>query len=107
MILRRIGPLSLAKISGILYAIIGLVAGFFFAAMAFIMAAVGSNFDGGGGAFPGILIGVVTIFAAPILYGLMGFLAGLVSAVLYNLLAGVIGGVEVEFGEQNTTPAQG
>lgn len=106
MVLKRIGPLSLAKISGILYAIIGLVAGFFIAAMAFIGAALGSNFDGGGRAFPGILIGAVAIFAAPILYGLMGFLSGLVSAVVYNLLTGVIGGVELEFEEKSARPAQ-
>ena len=106
MILKRIGPLSLAKISGILYAILGLVAGFFFAAMAFIGAAIGSNFDGGRGAFPGILIGVVAIFAAPILYGLMGFLTGLVTAAIYNLLAGMIGGVEMEFEEKSATPVQ-
>ena len=39
----------------------------------------------------------------PLFYALMGFLAGVVGAWIYNLLAGWIGGLEFEF-EARTPP---
>ena len=43
-----------------------------------------------------MLFGVVAIVAMPLLYGGMGFISGLISAALYNLVAGFVGGLEVE-----------
>jgi hypothetical protein len=36
------------------------------------------------------------VIVAPIVYGCLGFLASFVAAWLYNLLAGVVGGVEID-----------
>ncbi len=90
MVLRRIGPLSAAKISGVMYVVFGLIVGFFFTVAALLMS---SSPD----APPsGMLFGVGAVLVLPVLYGVLGFVAGLVGASLYNLFAGVVGGVELD-----------
>jgi hypothetical protein len=42
------------------------------------------------------LFGVGAVIALPIIYGLIGFLSGLLMAGLYNLVTGLIGGLEIE-----------
>lgn len=48
------------------------------------------------GAFAGMLFGVGAIIALPVFYGIMGFIGGIIMALLYNFTTGVIGGLEVE-----------
>jgi len=93
MIITRVGPVSCAKLSGVLYAAIGLLIGgiFSLAAMAGAFAS-----DTAGAAGIGAIIGVGAVVAFPILYGLMGFVATLIAAWLYNVAAGIVGGVEVD-----------
>ena len=98
MVLRRIGPFSCAKVSAILYALLGLIAGFFISAGALFMSAIASRMSHSpeGGLFAA-LFGVGAIIFMPIFYGILGFIMGLITAWLYNLVAGWVGGVEVEF----------
>jgi hypothetical protein len=42
------------------------------------------------------VFGVGAVFLLPIVYGIMGFLGGVITAVIYNLAAGAVGGLEVE-----------
>jgi hypothetical protein len=93
MIIKRIGPLSCAKLSGLLYVVIGLLIGgvFSLAAMAGAFAS-----ETAGAAGIGAIIGVGAVIVFPILYGLMGFVATLIAAWLYNVAAGIVGGVEVD-----------
>jgi hypothetical protein len=93
MVLKRLGPLSCAKITGTLYAILGLVFGAIFS-MVSLATGFGSNTSGGMGF--GALMGVGAIVALPILYGGMGFVTTLIGAWLYNILAGVVGGIEMD-----------
>ena len=97
MILKRIGPMSLAKISGILYMVLGLFIGLLFALFGLIGAVAGA-FSSGETQSPffGIFFGFGAIFIMPILYGLIGFVMGVVSAALYNIVAGFTGGVELD-----------
>lgn len=93
MIVTRIGPLSCAKLSGTLNAAIGLIIG----ALVSIVALAGgfaANTSETRGL--GALIGVGAVIILPICYGAIGFLATLVGAWLYNVLAGVVGGIEVD-----------
>ena len=85
---KRIGVLSLAKILGLLYAIFGLIVGALFA----VLSLFGLNTEETGLFFGSASI--IIIF--PILYGIMGFIGGLITAFFYNLIAGKIGGLEVE-----------
>ncbi len=44
----------------------------------------------------GLLFGVGAVVVMPIVYGLLGFVSALVGAALYNLVARVTGGIELE-----------
>lgn len=92
MVIKRIGPLSLAKIAGLGYAILGLVFGACFS----LIALAGFAASKSGGVAAGALVGVGAIIILPILYGAIGFVMTLVSAWLYNVLAGMLGGVHLD-----------
>jgi hypothetical protein len=42
------------------------------------------------------MVGIGAIIIFPILYGCIGFVATLVAAWLYNVVAGLVGGIEME-----------
>ena len=93
MVINRIGPLSCAKMVGTLYVFVGLVIGGVFS-----LFAVGGGFASHASEAPfiGAFVGVGSIIFFPVLYGCMGFVSALVGAWLYNLLAGFVGGVQLE-----------
>jgi hypothetical protein len=92
MIVRRVGPLSFAKITGTLYALIGLIFGACISLFSLLGSALGPKGILGGG----ILFGVGAIIALPIFYGILGFLTSLIGAAIYNLVASWVGGVELD-----------
>ena len=96
IVVRRIGVLSLAKIQGTLYALLGLIIGAFVSLFALVggalMNALGSSSD----SQFGMLFGAGAIIVFPILYGVLGFIIGLIIGGLYNLVAGMVGGIEIE-----------
>lgn len=93
--IRRVGAISLANISGLMYALLGLVGGVFVALFSMFGAAVANATGRAGNPF-GAAFGMAAIFVLPILYGILGWIIGAITAGLYNLLAGMIGGVQVE-----------
>ena len=90
MIIRRIVPLSAAKVMAVVYGAIGLFIGVCVALVGFA------------GGFPkeqmpfGAALGIGAIIILPIVYGGIGFLAVLLITSLYNWAAGITGGVEIE-----------
>lgn len=94
MIVRRVGPLSFAKIAGVLYALMGLLAG----GIISLVSLIGGAFapQGSDAGFGGMLFGAAAIVALPIFYGVIGFIFTLIGAALYNLIAGWVGGVELD-----------
>ena len=88
----RIGVLSLGKIFGILYAFFGLVIG---TLMSLVFVFSGAMMGDTGG-ITGFVFGAGAIITLPLFYGIMGFLSGILMAVPYNMIAGWIGGLEVE-----------
>ena len=95
MELKRIGPISAARISGALYAILGLIFGLFVSLFALLGFSAASQAQPGG-EFLGLLFGVGAVIILPIVYGLLGFASSLVMALIYNGLAKVCGGVVLE-----------
>jgi hypothetical protein len=93
MVIKRIGPISCAKIAGTLYAILGIVIGGVFSLAALAGAFATSAADTP--AFP-MLFGAAAIVVLPLLYGCLGFVMTLISAWLYNVLAGWVGGIELD-----------
>jgi hypothetical protein len=103
MTLKRIGPMSCAKISGLLYALMGFIVGAFLSFFSLLLGSVGSDF-GGAGALSG-LFGVGAIILLPIFYGVLGFVGGAIMAWVFNLVVGWVGGLELEFdNERPPTP---
>lgn len=95
MVLKRVGVLSCGKISGVIYAAFGLLAGLLLTVISFLGAAIGTMANESQGAVI-MLFGVGAVIILPIMYGMLGFIGGLVAAALYNLVAGFLGGLEVE-----------
>jgi hypothetical protein len=95
MIIRRVEPLSCAKVVGAIYAIFWLIIVCLSAIVGLIstivrISAGGSSHPGSGSMF------LIPMIILPILYGVGVFLATLIGAWLYNTLAGFFGGIEVE-----------
>jgi hypothetical protein len=99
MVLKKVGVLSCGKVLGTLYALLGLLIGAVVSIVAIVGAAIGSASGESPQAFLGLLFGIAAIVAMPLLYGGMGFVGGLISAALYNIIAGFVGGLEVELEE--------
>jgi hypothetical protein len=93
MVIKRVEPLSCAKITGLLYAILGVVFGAIFS-LTSLATGIASNSAGAGGF--GAIMGMGAILAFPILYGGMGFVTALIGAWLYNVLAELVGGIELD-----------
>lgn len=93
----RIGVLSLAKMLAVTYAFLGLFIGGIVSLFALMGAAIGGGAgqDSAGG-IGAMILGVGAVVVFPILYGCLGFVGGLITAALYNLVSKVVGGIEVE-----------
>lgn len=95
MILRRIGAFSCTKVSCILYLIIGLIIGAMFSILSVAVSSLGGESEFSGAL--GLLFGVGAIIFFPIVYAIVGFIGGLIGAAVYNLVAGMVGGIEFDF----------
>lgn len=93
MVINRVGPVSAAKIGGVVYAVFGLLAGAFFSLIGLAGAMVMP--EESGGVF-GALFGAAAIVVMPIFYGAIGFVGTLIGALLFNAAAGLVGGIEFE-----------
>jgi len=96
VVIKKIDPFTVGKVFGVMYGILGLLFGAIFSCISLIGGAAAS--DVMGDAAVGILFGVGAIITMPILYAVMGFIVGIISSVIYNLVAGWIGGIEMELG---------
>jgi hypothetical protein len=97
-IIKSVGVLSVAKIMGMVYGCIGLI----FAPFFLLIGLVGSMAGQSKSPFAGIF-GVGFAILMPVLYGGMGFLSGLIGALLYNLFARWVGGFELEIEQRPQT----
>ena len=94
MELKAIGPVSSAKVLGVFYTAIGLIAGVIVAAIGLTGAVVGHASEGMNPMLSG-LFSVGAIVVLPVLYGVMGALGGLIFSWLYNVIARLVGGIQV------------
>ena len=101
MVLKRIGVLSAAKIAGVLYGTVGLLVGLGIAAVVSLFPLASANSDMPSWLAP--MFGVGAIVLGPIVYGVLGSIGGAVGAVIYNIFAGMVGGLELQL-ETSTRP---
>jgi hypothetical protein len=90
-IIKSVGVLSVAKSMGWMYACMGLIFAPLFLLIGVLALAAGQHNNPVAGIFS---IGFAVLF--PVLYGVIGFIAGLIGAFLYNLFARWVGGFELE-----------
>ena len=89
--IKRIAPLQLGKMLAVLYGIMGLLAVPIFLIASFAASQVPAEQRVGLMAF-----GAGFALVMPVMYAAMGFVFGALGAVIYNLVAKWIGGIEVE-----------
>ena len=86
---RRVGVLSVAVIYAVLMGAFGVVLGLIYGVILGFMLS-------GGSVFAGIAISLLVMVILPAFYAAIGFVAGAISAAIYNLVAKFTGGVEIE-----------
>jgi hypothetical protein len=97
--IRKLGILSVAKIYAAIMFVMSLLIsipyGLFIMIFGGIMMSTGARegLAAGGGS---IVLGILLMIGLPIFYGVIGFVAGAIGALLYNLFAGLVGGIEIE-----------
>lgn len=98
MVIRHVGVWSVSRLYGALCAAMGLLVGGIIALASLIGGAAGA-FGQGSGTSSGplaVMFGVGAIVLLPLLYGVLGVVVGALGAALYNLFAGMFGGIELD-----------
>jgi hypothetical protein len=93
VILRKVGVLSLAKIETILMAIFGLILGLFYGILSSF---VNSTEYAASATDSSLILGWWSVLVFPVLYAILGFVAGAIGALLYNMVSRWVGGVELD-----------
>jgi hypothetical protein len=93
MVIKRVGPVSCAKVVAALYMIVGIAIGG--------LISLGSMAGGMASEVPwmagiGAAIGIAAIIVLPLVYGILGFVTTLIGAWLYNIAASIVGGIEID-----------
>lgn len=93
---KRLGVISVANIQGLFGVVLGLIFGIFYGLL-FTLIGLGGVGEGGG-----ILagIGLLVIIVAPVFYGVVSWVSGALISLIYNLLAGWTGGIEMNLVEK-------
>jgi hypothetical protein len=94
MVIKRIGVWSLARIYGVIMATIGLIIGLFFGLFSVVGAGLAQDADTPQWMMP--IFGLGAIIVLPLFYGVMGVISGAIGAAIYNVFAGIVGGVTVD-----------
>jgi hypothetical protein len=96
MVIKRIGVLKAGVIQASIMALFGLIIGLCFLLFGTMLAGLTGGSDGTAAGALGMLGGIGMVIFLPIMYGVTGSLAGVIGAAVYNLVAGMVGGLEIE-----------
>jgi hypothetical protein len=105
MELRSLGYVSMGKIFAAINLVFGVIAGIFVLLWAVIAsAAFATSFQSLPvvGALGPIVAGLFLAIFIPIASAITGFIYGVINALIYNVLAGIVGGIEVKFRDKTT-----
>ncbi len=98
--IKKLGALSVAKIYSVMMLVIALLISIPYGLFIIIFALTGASSIGGqsglavGGG--GVVLGLVVMIGLPLVYGAIGFVFGALGALIYNVLSGLVGGIEIE-----------
>jgi hypothetical protein len=97
-VLKRIPLWPVIKMSFVLFIILGVIIGIFYALLlslsGFFASALSSSLGGEFGFMKGLGFVLIPVFA--IIYGIFGTIAVAIWALVYNLIASIVGGVEFD-----------
>ena len=97
--INKLGVLSVAKMYALIMLVVSLLISIPYGLVIMFFGAAMMNTAGRGGMAMGggsIVMGLVFMIALPIFYGAIGFVFGALGALIYNVFAGMIGGIEIE-----------
>ena len=98
--IKKLGVLSFAKMQGIMGLVIGLIIGVIYGLIIIAYSLLGASMLNGNSSIAigggGVVLGIVVMIAIPITYGIIAFIGGAIGALIYNLFANMVGGVEIE-----------
>jgi hypothetical protein len=97
--IKRVGVFSCAKIYSITLAAMGLVVGVIYGLIFMVLGGAmmaGGGRDAGTAGASSLVIGLIMMIAIPVFYGIIGFIGGIIGGLVYNVAAGVVGGLELE-----------
>jgi hypothetical protein len=98
--IKKLGVLSLAKMQGIMGVVIGLLIGIIYALIIVVYTIFGASLVKGDAALAvgggGVILAILVLVGFPIMYGLIGFIGGAIGALVYNVFANFVGGIEIE-----------
>ena len=105
MTIRRFSVFSVAQVQALLGFVIGLIIGDLrcLHAGAAMLSLAPNEEQAMGGGVGAIVAGVVVMIVVPVFYGILGFIGGVIGALVYNVAAGVVGGIRFEL--EGVTPA--
>lgn len=86
--IKSIDVMSFAKIHAVFGIIIGIIYGIM---AAFVFGALGLATGGTGLE----VFGLAAIVIFPIIFGIVAFIMGAITAIVYNVIAGMVGGIQV------------
>ena len=98
--INKMGVLSVAKIQAVIGLVVGLIVGVIYALLILVYTFLGASFVSSdarmavGGS--GVVFAVIALIGFPILYTIVGFIGGAIGALVYNLCARMLGGIEME-----------
>jgi hypothetical protein len=98
--LKRLDPWSLAKVYAIFGVIGGFIAGIVFTIIALMVGSIANSFTNTTIANPSMFmtgLGALSIIIMPIVGAICGLIGGIIAAVLYNIVAKWVGGIEMKF----------
>ncbi len=101
MVVKSVGVLSVGKVLGCLGAVLGLL---------YFGVILWQDLGRAPAAFPqtkgdALANGIIIFISAPIAFGVLGFIGGILLAALYNVVARGLGGIEITLGERERKEA--
>jgi len=98
--IKKLGVFSVAKIQSLVMLVVSLLISIPYGLIIIVYALFGASMVSGNASFAvgggGVVLGLGIMIGLPIFYGIMGFIFGAISALVYNLFSGIVGGVEIE-----------
>lgn len=89
--IKRLGVFSVARTAAVMYFMLGVI----IAVPMFAFMGIASRLSGTDSPLAGF--GAAALLLVPVVYGILGFIMTAIMAALYNLVAGWMGGIEMEF----------